>query len=292
MGTYVKVYSDELAHHGIKGQKWGVRRYQNKDGSLTPAGRKRQAKEDLKTANKEYSKAYNKAYNYSARHPIGQYVSKKKKQQSDENWGDAYDKAQKANDAKTAYKKVKEDIKSERRAAKSEYKNAKRAADAERRASIDKSSDKFDAVNDKYKKGQISKVELEAARAKDVKNLDAAITKYQITKAEAKKAYQIAKGMDVEKADAKFQRKMKNINSSKNSLYEDFVKDTVMNEPDIAESLVKMGTMKSSEVTKAYKAIQAELETEKAMTQIHNSSLQSENARLRRELDELKRQNG
>ena len=33
--------SDELYHHGIKGQKWGRRRYQNKDGSLTAEGRKR-----------------------------------------------------------------------------------------------------------------------------------------------------------------------------------------------------------------------------------------------------------
>ena len=35
----------ELFHTGVKGMKWGVRRYQNKDGSLTPLGKKRYAKE-------------------------------------------------------------------------------------------------------------------------------------------------------------------------------------------------------------------------------------------------------
>lgn len=32
---------DELRHHGIKGQKWGVRRFQNADGTLTLAGKRR-----------------------------------------------------------------------------------------------------------------------------------------------------------------------------------------------------------------------------------------------------------
>lgn len=72
MPDYI-VNNDQLYHHGIKGQKWGVRRYQNPDGSLTPAGKKRISKE-YKTINdraskrfqSDYTKTYIDAYNKSA----------------------------------------------------------------------------------------------------------------------------------------------------------------------------------------------------------------------------------
>ena len=41
MSTWICTRQNELTHHGIKGMKWGIRRFQNKDGSLTPAGRRR-----------------------------------------------------------------------------------------------------------------------------------------------------------------------------------------------------------------------------------------------------------
>ena len=70
MNSFYIVKSDELYHHGVKGMKWGVRRYQNKDGSLTNAGRKKISKKYKKLSikgdkemQKQYQSMYLKSYN-------------------------------------------------------------------------------------------------------------------------------------------------------------------------------------------------------------------------------------
>ena len=58
------ISSEELYHHGIKGQKWGRRRYQNKDGSLTPAGQRRLDDYKLKERNRVAEKYQVNKLNY------------------------------------------------------------------------------------------------------------------------------------------------------------------------------------------------------------------------------------
>lgn len=53
-GSFIS--DEELYHYGIKGMRWGIRRYQNPDGSLTPAGIRRLEKADIKWAKKKTDK--------------------------------------------------------------------------------------------------------------------------------------------------------------------------------------------------------------------------------------------
>lgn len=83
---------DFIEHYGIKGQRWGVRRYQNEDGSLTPAGRKRLSKDYKKLSvkvtkdlSKNYEKmnidSYNEASKYMNETGLNKINSKKYKDQ-------------------------------------------------------------------------------------------------------------------------------------------------------------------------------------------------------------------
>lgn len=90
-----------LAHHGIKGQKWGIRRYQNPDGTLTTAGKERYGYS--KSAYKDYSNNASKIWR--KRSSEYEKIDKQKekyerdsfKKHGFKNWEDAYDKARKQN---------------------------------------------------------------------------------------------------------------------------------------------------------------------------------------------------
>lgn len=66
MKTPNYVFDDELCHWGIKGQRWGERRFQNEDGSWTPEGRERYGKGDGERVKIERAKATYNTQKYKA----------------------------------------------------------------------------------------------------------------------------------------------------------------------------------------------------------------------------------
>lgn len=103
-----------LAHHGIKGQKWGNRRYQNHDGSLTPLGR---AHYGVGAAGEKIGNALK-----SGAHKAGNAVRKAVKP-TDEELLEKYDKLQR--------KKARKDLKQDIRALKGHKKKIKDMSDQE-----------------------------------------------------------------------------------------------------------------------------------------------------------------
>lgn len=72
-------YENYLAHYGVKGMKWGVRRYQKKDGTLTSAGKKRLVKDLKKEYNREYSSGFpyrtSDSYKQKLRSEIDKFIT-------------------------------------------------------------------------------------------------------------------------------------------------------------------------------------------------------------------------
>lgn len=116
-----------LAHYGIKGMKWGRRRFRNYDDTLTNAGKTRYAKENYKQAKKQWDKDYDSMYK-AARKTKTFAVTKRgkaKKNMLASDYNKKYDKAMDSLDAmqkaKTEYKQAKKADKMVKKYAKKGY---------------------------------------------------------------------------------------------------------------------------------------------------------------------------
>lgn len=77
--TYNYYDSDVIIHHGIKGMKWGIRRFQNKDGTLTSKGKARDKLQNTKNSNSKSKSYSNKVKSNKISPDIQRKIEKGKK---------------------------------------------------------------------------------------------------------------------------------------------------------------------------------------------------------------------
>lgn len=87
-----------LAHHGIRGQKWGVRRYQNEDGSLTSAGKSRYSTDSAKKATKSLNRIEKENAKLKTKSAIARIKANKAYQKGKDSKSESYAKRAKEYD--------------------------------------------------------------------------------------------------------------------------------------------------------------------------------------------------
>ena len=178
-------YRDELYHHGIKGMKWGVRRYQNKDGSLKPEGKKHYRSTSVRSAlarrsNEKVDKSF-KNWNKNA-----------KKRADAIELGKARNQKKIASELNPSDKQLQKDVKKANR----EYKKALRSNTTYRKGQVKQ------AVGKDLSRKYMSEAK-KASKAGDDKSYQKLMNKHDVERASARRAPQVAANRSRKKASIK-----------------------------------------------------------------------------------------